>query len=150
MSHVQYMDELIKEYLLYRGFGATVKAFDSDLKSDKEKGFRVDRIIEQMMHFINVYDLNSLRELWGHLEMHLFSKLESHFVPGVKKLENALLKLYLVNAVVNNKSDRITEFFSKLTAELQNQSEWKDWFSKLRCFVILELLKKKLFQCCLT
>lgn len=41
MSHVQYVDELVKEYLLFRGFSQTLKAFDNDLKAEKEKGFRV-------------------------------------------------------------------------------------------------------------
>lgn len=83
MAHVQYMDELIKEYLTYRGFSVTVKAFESELKSDKEKAFRVDKIIEQFLHYINTYDLNSLRELWNHLDNHMFSKLENHFTSGL-------------------------------------------------------------------
>lgn len=45
MSHVQHMDELIREYLLYRGFSGTVKAFDSELKVDKDKSFRVSNYI---------------------------------------------------------------------------------------------------------
>ncbi|KAJ8932675.1 hypothetical protein NQ318_021214 [Aromia moschata] len=86
MAHVQFMDEIIREYLLFRGFGSTLKAFDSELKTDKEKSFRVDKIIEQLLLFINNYDLNALRELWSHLESHMFTKLESHFTPGVKKI----------------------------------------------------------------
>ncbi|KAI4461900.1 hypothetical protein MML48_5g00008602 [Holotrichia oblita] len=128
MAHVQHMDELIKEYLLFRGFTSTVRAFETDLKADKEKGFRVDKIIDQILHIINIYDLNSLRELWTHLDSHMFSKLESHFHPGVKKLENAILKMYLVNAIISNKSEKVAEFFNKMTPELQNREEWKDWF----------------------
>jgi len=41
MSCIQQMDELVKEYLLFRGFSATLKALDADLKSDKDKAFRV-------------------------------------------------------------------------------------------------------------
>lgn len=43
MSHVQYVDELIKEYLLFRGFTQTLKSFDNELKMEKEKGFRVSQ-----------------------------------------------------------------------------------------------------------
>ncbi|CAH1112573.1 unnamed protein product [Psylliodes chrysocephalus] len=128
MAHAQFLDELIREYLLYRGFGATLKAFDSELKSDKLKSFRVDKIIDQFMLSINTYDLNSLRELWSHLNRHMFSKLESSFLPSVRKLENAVLKMYLINTVVTSKPERMNEFFVKMTPELQNQSEWKDWF----------------------
>ena len=109
MAHVQYMDELIREYLLYRGFNGTVRAFDLDLKADKEKGFRVDKIIDQLTHYIGLYELNTLRELWGHLDTHVFSMLENHFTPGVKKLENAIFKMYLVDAHLNGKHDFIVE-----------------------------------------
>lgn len=82
MAHLQFVDELVKEYLLFRGFGSTVKNFDVDLKIDREKGFRVDKIVDQLLQFINNYDLNSLRDFWGHLDNRMFSKLESHFTPG--------------------------------------------------------------------
>lgn len=82
MAHLQYMDELVREYLLFRGFASTVKSFDADLKIDKDKGFRLDKIVDQLLQFINTYDLNSLREFWGHLDNRMFSKLESHFTLG--------------------------------------------------------------------
>lgn len=47
MSHIQYVDELVKEYLLFRGFSQTLKAFDNDLKAEKEKGFRVRTVIKK-------------------------------------------------------------------------------------------------------
>lgn len=49
---------------------------------------------------------------------------------AIRKLENAVLKLYLINAITNNKQEKVTEFFTRMTPELQNQSEWKEWFSK--------------------
>lgn len=55
MSHVQYVDELVKEYLLFRGFSQTLKAFDNDLKAEKEKGFRV-----RIVMFICFYTQNIL------------------------------------------------------------------------------------------
>lgn len=89
------------------------------------------------MQYIYNYDLASLRELWGHLDTRMFSRLESHFTPAVRKLENAVLKMYLVNAAVNNKQDRIQEFFIKMTPELQGHSEWKEWFGRMSHFIYL-------------
>ncbi len=43
MTQYQFLDELVREYLTFRGFTASLKAFDLDLKVEKEKGFRVDR-----------------------------------------------------------------------------------------------------------
>jgi hypothetical protein len=43
MSQYQFLDELVREYLTFRGFTASLRAFDIDTKMEKEKGFRVDR-----------------------------------------------------------------------------------------------------------
>nr|CAD7434509.1 unnamed protein product [Timema monikensis] len=89
---------------------------------------QVDKILDQLMQYIFSYDLVSLKELWTHLDHKMFSKLEHHFAPAVRKMENAVLKLYLVNAVTNNKPDKVVDFFNKYTVELQGQPEWKEWF----------------------
>jgi hypothetical protein len=38
---VKALDEIIKEYLLFRGFTNTLKTFEAELKLDKDKSFRV-------------------------------------------------------------------------------------------------------------
>lgn len=54
MAHLQYLDELIREYLLFRGFSGTLKAFDAELKIDKDKGFRVNNYsISFMLNSLN-------------------------------------------------------------------------------------------------
>ena len=45
MAAVGRTDEMIRDYLLFRGFTSTLKAFDTDLKNEREKGFRVNNII---------------------------------------------------------------------------------------------------------
>uniref|UniRef100_A0A182PKG7 ARMC9 CTLH-like domain-containing protein n=1 Tax=Anopheles epiroticus TaxID=199890 RepID=A0A182PKG7_9DIPT len=128
MAHIQYIDGLIREYILFRGFSNTLKAFDNELKSDKDKSFRVDKVIEQIQLLIHNHDLGGLRELWAHLNNHLFRNLEHHFATAVNKLEQSVLKFYLIVAYTSNKMDKITEFFTKLSPELVSQSEWKEWF----------------------
>ncbi|KAJ0173978.1 hypothetical protein K1T71_010124 [Dendrolimus kikuchii] len=131
MAHTQFVDELVREYLLFRGFASTLKAFDSDLKADKDKGFRVDKIIEQIVHYINVSDLSGLKEYWSHLDSLVFSKLEVHVQPAVRKLEYSLYKLYLVTAAQSTggvRNEKVSEFFAKMLPELQGQNEWRDWF----------------------
>lgn len=103
MAHIQYVDTLIREYLIYRGFATSLKAFDSDLKSDKDKSFRVDKIIEHISHSINTHDLNSLRDMWNHLDNHLFSKLEQAFVAG-KNVAAKKVCISLLTRFVREKS----------------------------------------------
>lgn len=97
MAHIQYVDSLIREYLLFRGFGNTLKSFDLELKTDKDKGFRVDKIIDQITHSINSHDLQSLRDIWNHLDGHLFSKLEHSFATG-----NQIVQFPISNCVEPN------------------------------------------------
>lgn len=40
-SAVERTDDLLREYLIYRGFTSTLKHLDAEIKADKEKGFRV-------------------------------------------------------------------------------------------------------------
>ena len=48
-SSTDTIDSLIRDYLCQRGFNATVRAFDNELKNDKEKGFKVRIFIELML-----------------------------------------------------------------------------------------------------
>ena len=43
MSPIQFLDDLVREYLLFRGFVNTLKIFDADVKAEKEKGLRSDK-----------------------------------------------------------------------------------------------------------
>ena len=48
-SSVRVLDEAIKEYLLFRGFADTLRAFEADIKGDREKGFQVDRVVGHLL-----------------------------------------------------------------------------------------------------
>ncbi|XP_042324195.1 WD repeat-containing protein 91 isoform X2 [Sceloporus undulatus] len=121
-------EELVREYLLFRGFTNTLKQLDAEIKADKEKGFRVDKIVDQLLQFVHSYDLASLRDYWSYLDRRLFSRLEDVYRPTVNKLKISLYRYYLVHTVQTNRNDKTQEFFLKQASELQNQAEWKDWF----------------------
>ncbi|KAK4018483.1 WD repeat-containing protein 91 isoform X1 [Daphnia magna] len=129
MSCIQQMDELVKEYLSFRGFTSTVRALDAEVKSEKDKAFRPDKIVEQFVHYITLYDLHGLKDYWNHFDQSVFERLDQNFMPAIKKMENSLLRMYLINACINGKQEKIQEFFEKLGCELQHQLEWKDWFA---------------------
>lgn len=59
---VPLLDELIKEYLLFRGFTATLKTFENEIKADKDKSFRV-----------SVFLVYCVVIFWGFVMMFLFN-----------------------------------------------------------------------------
>ncbi|XP_039491740.1 WD repeat-containing protein 91 [Drosophila santomea] len=128
MAQVAFLDNLLREYLVFRGFSSTLKALDVEQRTEKDQHFRAERILEQFNIAVQTSDLQGLRSLWFHLDNNMFSKLEHTYAVAVKKLENSLLKYYLVTAYSSNRPEKVSEFFNKLAGDLQQQSEWKDWF----------------------
>lgn len=41
LQAINHVDELLKEYLLFRGFTQTIRVLDSEKKNDKLKGYQV-------------------------------------------------------------------------------------------------------------
>lgn len=98
--------------------------------------FQVDKLLDQLQQYISSYDLVSLRDYWARLNTRHFSRLDQRYMAGVRKMEVGLLKFYLVFAAQNNKHDKVMEFFEKMTPELQSQSEFREWFSKLNLIIV--------------
>ncbi|XP_041609498.1 WD repeat-containing protein 91 isoform X3 [Vulpes lagopus] len=96
---VERTDELVREYLLFRGFTHTLRQLDAEIKADKEKGFRVDKIVDQLQQLMQMYDLAALRDYWSYLERRLFSRLEDIYRPTINKLKTSLFRFYLVYTI---------------------------------------------------
>ncbi|KAK3848687.1 MAG: WD40-repeat-containing domain protein [Linnemannia gamsii] len=129
MNSIQHIDELVKEYLLFRGFTNSYKAFEADSKTDKDKGFQADKIIEELFSSIAAMDLAALLDHWRYLDIRYFSRLDHRFAGSVKKFELCLLRYYLIYAIQHKKREKVVEFFEIHGAELQGNSEWVRWFA---------------------
>ncbi|XP_061554134.1 WD repeat-containing protein 91 isoform X2 [Phycodurus eques] len=127
-SAVERTDEHVRGYLLYRGFTSTLKHLDGEIKADKEKGFRVDKIIDQLLQFVQSFELSALKDYWLYLDRRLFCRLEDVYRPTVNKLRASLYRYYVINAVQRGNLEKTQEFFQKQAMELQGQPEWRDWF----------------------
>ena len=44
------VDELIREYLIFRGFTNTLRTFETEIKNDKDKNFRVSSVFSFHHH----------------------------------------------------------------------------------------------------
>ncbi|CAG8737721.1 25192_t:CDS:2, partial [Gigaspora rosea] len=127
-SSFQQIDELIKEYLLFRGFSATFRSFESECRNDKDKRFQADKIIEELYTFITNSDINGLIDYWKYLDLRYFSRLDARFFGSVKKFEEDLLKYYLVYATQQKRREKVLEFFDAFGTELNGNSGWTKWF----------------------
>ena len=59
----------------------------------------------------------------------LFRRLDPAQTGAINRLESGVLKLYLVNCIQNKNSEKVKDFFEKMSSELHGQSDWKEWFA---------------------
>ncbi|CAG8508961.1 4961_t:CDS:10 [Acaulospora morrowiae] len=128
MNSVPQVDELVKEYLLFRGFSATFRSFEQECKNDKNKGFQAERIIDELYSYVANSDINGLLEYWKYLDLRYFSRLDVRFLGSVKKFETSLLRYYLVYAIQQKRRDKVLLFFDSFGTELSKNAEWSKWF----------------------
>lgn len=130
-TSISYMDELVKEYLLFRGFNSTLKSYEHDLKQDKDKSFKADKVTDMLLSFVHSYDLNGLLEFWSYLDFKYFSRITlklSNITALTRKYELFLLRYYLIYALQTYKTDKAFELFENYASKLQSQVEWRDWY----------------------
>ncbi|KAI9361489.1 WD40-repeat-containing domain protein [Pilaira anomala] len=129
MNSLYQVDELVKEYLLFRGFTATFRALETEIRSDKDKGFQVDKIIEELLGAIGNGDIQALIDYYRYLDIRFFSRLDSRFQRTIKKFELCLLRHYLIHAMQHKKREKVIEFFDLYGPELHGKPEWSQWFA---------------------
>ncbi|KAH8547935.1 WD40-repeat-containing domain protein [Umbelopsis sp. PMI_123] len=113
----------------FRGFNSTFRALELESRADRDKGFQVDKIIEELFGYVQTSDITNLMEFWRYLDTRYFSRLDSRFQRTVKKFELCLLRYYLVHAMQVKRRDKVIEFFDVYGAELHENSEWLKWFA---------------------
>ena len=90
MENVAYADDLVKEYLIFRGFSQTFKNFTLEKRHDKTKGFQVRqkyrsillsyhfkkaaKVVDLLLHHIHSFNLQQLLELWTYLNDNYYQK----------------------------------------------------------------------------
>ncbi|CAO3668486.1 unnamed protein product [Umbelopsis vinacea] len=114
---------------LFRGFSNTFRALELESRADRDKGFQVDKIIEELFGYVQNSDITNLMEFWRYLDTRYFSRLDSRFQRTVKKFELCLLRYYLIHAMQVKRRDKVVEFFDIYGAELHENSEWLKWFA---------------------
>eukprot|EP01028_Stygiella_incarcerata_P009301 TRINITY_DN4379_c0_g1_i1.p1 TRINITY_DN4379_c0_g1~~TRINITY_DN4379_c0_g1_i1.p1 ORF type:complete len:748 (-),score=209.85 TRINITY_DN4379_c0_g1_i1:50-2293(-) len=123
------VDELVKEYLLFRGFTQTFKAFEMEKKNDRSLNFNVERIVESLFDCVYRFNADDLHSLWNSLEEQFFSKLPVEMAQSCEDLRLSLWRLFVVAAVQQQQYEKLDEFFKKYgNLEMQKNSvEFLRW-----------------------
>ena len=126
-------DKFVEEYLLFRGFMQTHRAFVSECSrsGDRLSEFQVDKIVEELLRHLTSYNFEAMMDLWNFLDQHYMVRLEHRYGAAVKHLELSLQRFYLVNAIQCGQHDRVREVLGTLLEKNGDQfhaaNEWTSW-----------------------
>ncbi|KAL7003534.1 hypothetical protein U1Q18_004687 [Sarracenia purpurea var. burkii] len=131
MENMQYAEELVKEFLVFRGFTSTLQAFERELGTDIGKGFQVDRILELIFSvYIPQFRAENLIAMLSFFKQCFSSASEILFISTLSKLEVSILRYYVVHATQSGRRDKVMELFEMHGNDLlQRNHDWTSWFA---------------------
>ncbi|XP_045826853.1 WD repeat-containing protein 91 homolog [Trifolium pratense] len=125
-------EELVREFLVFRGFTNTLEAYETELRTDVGKGFQVDKILDLIFFlYIPKFQIDKLVALLGFFKHYISSSSETTLVSTFSKLEASVLSFYVVHALQSNRRDKVVEFFTVHGPDLlqSSQDDWTQWFA---------------------
>lgn len=131
MENMQYAEELVREFLVFRGFTNTLQALDNELSTDIGKGFHVDKLLDLIFAiYIPRFQVDKLVGLLNFFKQCFSNLSENVLVDTLLKLEGYILRYYIVYAIQLGRKDMVLEFFGINGNELaQKGHEWTPWFA---------------------
>lgn len=130
MENMQYAEELVREFLIFRGFTNTLQAYESELRTDIGKEFQVDKILDLIFSvYIPKFQADKLVGLLDFFKQYLSSFTETALIGTLSKLEASILRYYIIHALQVRRRDKVSEFFAMRGNELLERShDWTPWF----------------------
>ncbi|XP_054812380.1 uncharacterized protein LOC129313373 isoform X5 [Prosopis cineraria] len=131
MENMQYAEELVREFLIFRGFTNALQTYESELRTDVGKGFEVDKILDLIFSvYIPKFQAEKLVGLLSFFKQYLSSSSEAVLIATLSKLEASILRYYIVHALQMGRRDRVVDFFAVRGNELLERShDWIPWFA---------------------
>ncbi|XVF53483.1 hypothetical protein PTKIN_Ptkin05aG0102900 [Pterospermum kingtungense] len=131
MENMQYAEELVREFLVFRGFTNTLQAFEAELSTDIGKGFQVNKILDLIFAvYIPKFQAEKLVGLFSFFKHCFSSWSETVMLDTLSKLEGSVLRCYIVHALQSGRKDKVMEFFGMNGNDLLLKSyDWTPWFA---------------------
>lgn len=133
MDNIEYAEELVREFIVFRGFTNTLQAFETELSTDVGKGFQVDKVMDLIFKvYVPKFQAEKLVSLLGFLKQCFSSSSEGVLITTLSRLELSVLRYYIVHALQSGRQDKVVEFFGTHGNDLLQRSEdWTPWFGGL-------------------
>ncbi|EMS49210.1 WD repeat-containing protein 91-like protein [Triticum urartu] len=143
MENVQYAEELVREFLVFRGFTNTLQAYEAELSTEIGRNFEVDKILDLVFSvYIPKYQLDRLLSIFSFLKQCFTSPADTVLYTALLKLEQSVLRYYVVNALKSGRQEKVIEFFSVGGSYLmQKREDWIAWFALMKISTEKNMIK---------
>ncbi|KAL5726890.1 hypothetical protein ACHQM5_000135 [Ranunculus cassubicifolius] len=131
MENMLYAEELVREFLIFRGFTNTLHTFQTELSTDIGKEFDVDKILDLVFRvYVPRFQAEKLVGLLRFFKQYVSTTAESMLVNTISKLESSILRYYIVQALQSGRKDKVAEFLGTSGNDLlQRGQDWIPWFA---------------------
>jgi hypothetical protein len=132
---MRYGEELVREFLLFRGFTSTLRSFDSDLSADYSRAFSSQKILDLFFSvYIPQFEIDKVLSLVDFLRRTFVSAQDARHGVSLAKFEASLKRYYLVYAFQKGRMDRVVDFFQCYGSGLlqSREEDWDAWFGTLQ------------------
>ncbi|KAF9599613.1 hypothetical protein IFM89_001203 [Coptis chinensis] len=131
MENMVYAEELVREFLVFRGFTNTLQAYQTELSTDIGKGFDVDKILDLVfLVYVPKFQADRLVALLSFFKQYVSASTEAVLVSSMSKLEASILRYYIIQAIQSGRKDKVVEFLGTSGNDLlQRGQDWVPWFA---------------------
>nr|XP_043632051.1 WD repeat-containing protein 91 homolog [Erigeron canadensis] len=132
MENMNYGEELVREFLIFRGFTTTLQSYEKELSSDFGNSFHNQHKIFDLIFSIYIpnFQPQNLISLFSFFKQSFSSHQDSHLIHTLSKLQISILKYYIVFAFQAGRNDKIVELFKVHGDDLMKQNHgWVSWFA---------------------
>ncbi|KAJ2713314.1 hypothetical protein H4R19_002313 [Coemansia spiralis] len=128
IESIEYIDDLVREYLLFRGCDSTLQAFESDLGRDRDWGFDATKIVSELLAMATELRPRELLEYWQYLTARFFAHLSPKYHRTLRMFEKRLVRLFLISAMRQGKRAAVRDYMSEHGRALAQQGgDWIPW-----------------------
>ncbi|AQK65127.1 WD repeat-containing protein 91-like protein [Zea mays] len=130
MENMRYAEELVREFLVFRGFTSTLQAYETELSTEIGRNFQGDKIVDLVFsEYVPKYQLDKLLGLFAFFKQCFMSPADTELFSTLVKLELSVLRYYVINALKSGRQDKVIEFFGESGNYLmQKRGDWLAWF----------------------
>ena len=128
MADGEYAEELILEYLKFRGFHSCTVALNKEKVAirDSPTWQRAEVMVEQVLQYCRDFETEKMICLWDHIAKLLLCG--SNVGPVARELEANLFRFCLALAVTAGRSDVVQVFLRRNAERLPPGEDWPQWF----------------------